>query len=219
MFNLEETIAKWRLQMLAAGITTPLPLEELEIHLRQEIDVQTELGQSEEEAFNTAVEKMGQAHILRNEFKKIAGVYKIVRSIMLIIGWLAASCTLLYCVIGLDFNWDFIFAFQPKWNLGAIMEIPGVFVSVVSIWFLAKASRDKASSAVSLLACVLVACFVGVVFPVRYAIFSGKPDPIWFRGSLSLLLCAPTGSWVWWKWRHWVEQRIKLAKLRVKPVV
>ena len=37
MFNLEQAIAEWRQQMLATGIQTPVPLEELEIHLREEI--------------------------------------------------------------------------------------------------------------------------------------------------------------------------------------
>ena len=37
MFSLEKSIAGWREQMLAAGIKAPVPLEELEIHLREEI--------------------------------------------------------------------------------------------------------------------------------------------------------------------------------------
>lgn len=35
MFDLEQSIAEWRRQMLAAGIKTPVPLEDLEIHLRE----------------------------------------------------------------------------------------------------------------------------------------------------------------------------------------
>jgi hypothetical protein len=38
MFELEQAITGWRRQMLAAGIKTPVPLEELEIHLRDEIE-------------------------------------------------------------------------------------------------------------------------------------------------------------------------------------
>jgi hypothetical protein len=40
MFNLEQAIADWRQQMLAAGIKTPVPLEELENHLREENEQQ-----------------------------------------------------------------------------------------------------------------------------------------------------------------------------------
>ncbi|MGA2543821.1 MAG: twin-arginine translocase subunit TatC [Verrucomicrobiota bacterium] len=71
MFNLEQSIAEWRRQMLAAGIKTPVPLEELEIHLREEIERQTKSGLSETEAFTTALQKIGQAQMVQNEFKKI----------------------------------------------------------------------------------------------------------------------------------------------------
>ena len=40
MFDLEKSIKDWRWQMFAAGIETPVPLEELEIHLRDEIERQ-----------------------------------------------------------------------------------------------------------------------------------------------------------------------------------
>jgi hypothetical protein len=38
MFNLEEAILEWRRQMLIAGITSPIPLDELEIHLRDDLE-------------------------------------------------------------------------------------------------------------------------------------------------------------------------------------
>ncbi|HAO78613.1 MAG TPA: hypothetical protein DCQ92_06480, partial [Verrucomicrobia subdivision 3 bacterium] len=71
MFDLEHAIADWRQQMLAAGIKTPVPLEELEIHLREEIEQQTKSGLSEQEIVNSAVQKIGQAHMIQNEFKKV----------------------------------------------------------------------------------------------------------------------------------------------------
>ena len=76
MFNLDHAIADWRQQMLAAGIKTPVPLEELEIHLREEIERQTRSGLSEPEAFNSAVKKIGQPALLKTEFSKAGGVYK-----------------------------------------------------------------------------------------------------------------------------------------------
>ena len=44
MFDLEQSIAEWRRQMLAAGIKTPVPLEELEIHLREDIRAADAIG-------------------------------------------------------------------------------------------------------------------------------------------------------------------------------
>ena len=58
MYNLEQSIEEWRRQMLTAGIKTPVPLEELEIHLREEIERHTEAGLNKSQAFQAAVEKI-----------------------------------------------------------------------------------------------------------------------------------------------------------------
>jgi len=83
MFDLEKSIADWRKQMLAAGIKTPVPLEELEIHLREEIERQMKSGLEEREAFTSAVQKIGQARALKTEFKK-AGIPVEMRSVKLV---------------------------------------------------------------------------------------------------------------------------------------
>lgn len=71
MFNLEKSITNWRRQMLAAGIKTPVPLEELESHLRENIERQMKSGRSEAEAFMTAVQKIGPVLTIQNEFEKV----------------------------------------------------------------------------------------------------------------------------------------------------
>lgn len=71
MFDLEPSIMEWRRQMLAAGIKTPAPLEELENHLREEVEQQVQLGLSPGNAFDHAIQKMGRASALKIEFKKI----------------------------------------------------------------------------------------------------------------------------------------------------
>jgi hypothetical protein len=71
MFNLEQSISGWRQQMLAAGIQSPAPLEELEIHLHEEIERQIRSGMNDQRAFETAVRQIGQAEPLKAEFKKI----------------------------------------------------------------------------------------------------------------------------------------------------
>lgn len=70
MFDLEPSIAEWRRQMLAAGIKSPVPLEELECHLREEIERQMESGTSEQQAFEIAAQEIGRAELLRTEFKR-----------------------------------------------------------------------------------------------------------------------------------------------------
>ena len=56
--------------MLVAGIKTPVPLDELEIHLREEIEQQMKTGLSEREAFEISMQRIGQPKMLNNEFKK-----------------------------------------------------------------------------------------------------------------------------------------------------
>ncbi len=74
MFDLEQAIAEWRKQMLAAGIKTPVPLEELEIHLREEFEQQIKAGLDKQEAFNSAIQKIGPAQAVQTEFEKVGEI-------------------------------------------------------------------------------------------------------------------------------------------------
>ena len=71
MFDLEKSIADWRQQMLDAGIKSPVPLEELENHLREEIEWQLRSGRSEPIAFAAAVRQIGGSAALKPEFAKV----------------------------------------------------------------------------------------------------------------------------------------------------
>jgi uncharacterized membrane protein len=71
MFNLDQAISEWRRQLLAAGIKTPVPLEELESHLRDEIERHMKLGLPGQRAFEVSVPHIGPPELLKNEFKKI----------------------------------------------------------------------------------------------------------------------------------------------------
>jgi hypothetical protein len=73
MFELEQSISAWRRKMLAAGIKTPVPLDELESHLREEIERQMQLGENAQQAFEVAVARIGRAEVLKAEFAKAKG--------------------------------------------------------------------------------------------------------------------------------------------------
>jgi len=75
MFNLEQSITAWRAQMLAAGIKTPVPLEELEGHLREEIEQEVKAGMSGQPAFDAAVLRIGRGAELKAEFTKTKGMW------------------------------------------------------------------------------------------------------------------------------------------------
>jgi hypothetical protein len=70
MFSLEQSITAWRKQMLAGGIKAPVPLDELEGHLREEVDRRVREGIQTQLAFEEAVLKMGAAGELKAEFSR-----------------------------------------------------------------------------------------------------------------------------------------------------
>jgi hypothetical protein len=70
MFDLESAIAEWRRLMVAGGIKSLEVLDELETHLRDEIQRQIHSGADERHAYQTAVAGIGPASVLKAEFAK-----------------------------------------------------------------------------------------------------------------------------------------------------
>src|SRR6476661_8231305 len=68
MPDLETRIAQWRRQMIAGGITNPEVLDELESHLREDIERHARSGLNVQQAFDAAVAKIGDASALKSEF-------------------------------------------------------------------------------------------------------------------------------------------------------
>ena len=68
MFELEQSIAEWRQQMTEGVDNTPLPLDQLENHLREEIGNLMSAGMPEAQAFQLAVSRLGSPGPLQTEF-------------------------------------------------------------------------------------------------------------------------------------------------------
>ena len=86
MFNLDPAIVEWRRQMLVAGIATPVPLDELESHLRDDVDQQMRAGLNAERAFEVSARKIGQAELLKAEFNKNNHIKLMRRIVMISLG-------------------------------------------------------------------------------------------------------------------------------------
>lgn len=71
MFNVDQSIAEWRRNMVAGGIDSPQVLDELESHLRDDMEEQERAGATAQRAFESAVERLGQAAVLESEFEKV----------------------------------------------------------------------------------------------------------------------------------------------------
>ncbi len=93
MFDLEKGIADWRRGMAAAGVKSKEVLNELESHVRDEIERQVQAGLTAQEAFENAVETIGSADALKNEFAKVSGPRsKFLQALKgFIFGWRPAS--------------------------------------------------------------------------------------------------------------------------------
>ncbi len=70
-FNLERGILEWRKRFAHGGIYSAAALDELEDHLREEIEQQIRAGATEESAYHAAVARMGPTDALKTEFAKL----------------------------------------------------------------------------------------------------------------------------------------------------
>lgn len=71
MFELDQALAEWRRQMIAAGVNSSTVLAELESHLRDETERQMRSGLDPRQAFAAAVHRIGEVGELTREFGKV----------------------------------------------------------------------------------------------------------------------------------------------------
>src|SRR6185503_634380 len=96
MFNLDKAISEWRRRMARAGVKPADVLDELEAHLRDDVDQQMRAGLASEEAFRLAVQRIGQANRLKAEFEKLGtGAHRVRRIIKSLLGFAVVGGLLL----------------------------------------------------------------------------------------------------------------------------
>src|SRR2546427_13072183 len=71
MHNLEQLIAEWRKTMMTEPNVGRETLDELENHLRENVDRLVRSGMTEPEAFQRAVTQLGDAPAIASEFQKL----------------------------------------------------------------------------------------------------------------------------------------------------
>ena len=176
MFNLEEKISEWRRKMLAAGIQAPIPLEELEIHLREEIEWQVKSGLNESFAFHMAVQKVGPPRSLQLEFKKLGGGFigllgpnkatRINRVLGLL--WLVYCVGSFYKVTNGLWSavWLPEFRLTPLFWLAVLMDLIYFRGLIASVWLVTGVMRERRF----ILFLALLDAIGGVVFLVSHPI-------------------------------------------------
>jgi hypothetical protein len=73
MFDIDHAILEWRRQLARSGINSPDVLDELESHLRDDLQHEASRSASEAQCFQSAVERLGQTGLLKTEFAKVGG--------------------------------------------------------------------------------------------------------------------------------------------------
>ena len=88
---------------------SPVPMEELEIHLREDMEQQKRAGLSESQAFEASVQRIGQASMLKPEFAKAAGtgsimaIWSFLTAVAFVSCWVqfgqSPAMAFVYCVL------------------------------------------------------------------------------------------------------------------------
>jgi hypothetical protein len=108
MRDLESQIAQWRREVRAAGIRSSALLDELESHLRDDIEQQVHSGVDMQSAFAAAAAHIGRARSLRSEFQKVQSTlsmnlspatHRRLRELLVIIALVAIQVSLLLPIV------------------------------------------------------------------------------------------------------------------------
>src|SRR2546427_7856180 len=69
--------------MTASGVRSDAVLDELESHLREDVDRQSKCGISTQQAFGIAVQNLGKTNMLKHEFGKISPACSVTEKLMI----------------------------------------------------------------------------------------------------------------------------------------
>src|SRR3989440_4857910 len=102
MHNLEQLIAEWRKTMMTAPNVGSETLDELENHLRENVDQLIRSGMTEAEAFQRAVTQLGGAPTIASEFQKLDQCTWLPVKVITGIGVLAAPAMAIFVIDRFD---------------------------------------------------------------------------------------------------------------------
>lgn len=132
MFNLDEAIFEWRRKMSEDGIKAVPLLDELESHVREDVEHQVRSGLAAEQAFHSAVSQVGQPGMLREEFSKIGeagGVFCRMKYFLLTLAGLQTP------TLATNMNTSYSNTnFEPRW--ATYLKSAGFVLPAITLWTL-----------------------------------------------------------------------------------
>lgn len=192
MFDLDTAITEWRQQMLAGGVASAATLDELESHLRDDVEEQIAGGGvSAQETFASSVARLGQPAALRMEFAKVGAASasrERVKRVFLTLAGIPNT------YLDTDMNTSTSCANpEPRWatyTKAAIFLAPAISLWTLSVQFLIPKLHQICSE-------------VGMVLPSIYQVTALFADNVVFIVGAVLLLLAVMEQ----KWARWPQYR------------
>jgi len=102
MHNLERSITEWRKTMMAAPAVSHETLDELENHLRENVEQLVRSGITEREAFLHAVKQLGGAPAIASEFRKLDQSTWLPVKLVMGFGLMLAVAMMIFVIAQLD---------------------------------------------------------------------------------------------------------------------
>jgi len=102
MHNLEKSITEWRKTMMAAPAVSHETLDELENHLRENVEQLVRSGMTEPEAFEHAVAQLGGARMIGSEFRKLDQSTWLPVKLVIGFGLMSALAMMIFVIAQLD---------------------------------------------------------------------------------------------------------------------
>ncbi len=137
MFDLNEQIIKWRNNLAQSETLAGSDIEELESHLREEIEQLTGLKLSDEEAFLIATHRIGTTDSLSAEYEKINSSMKFRRRLSLMIAGILAYLLATYFATSASkgFIWIAAAGGIRGYTLGFVGFISQILTLVATFFF------------------------------------------------------------------------------------
>jgi len=224
MFDLNKAINEWRQQMLAAGIKSPVPFEELESHLRDDVEQQMRGGSSAEQAFALAVNRIGQAPALKAEFDHARHCLQASRKRKILLSFTLLFAGLVLCLSAITFfETGMSFGQQLLALMAVVLTISGAFGWRYALRFIPiisnKVLRLQAGLGLLVLAFCYVNAFNYIVLPRIFGISEqlGLMALFWGFFPGAILGCLGIGIAMSERERRQNGMDLPMLRQRTKP--
>jgi hypothetical protein len=162
----------------------PVPLEELESHLREDIAQQMQSGLSAQQAFGIAMKKIGRALELKREFKKVSAPME-TQKIIKLAGVICVAVAL-FCPLFMFLP----FLLAHELNLMTKMLGLAVYATIIATIVLSWEYNHKLLPAIHnqlLRRAVGIVCYAGCLLWIRFVLFH-LPAGVLHSRSIFLVL-------------------------------